>query len=52
MVLKKLSQQLLVKPGKKFELAKARPDRTCGFKDKDEAAKLVAKNQERMDELQ
>lgn len=52
MELKKLSQQLLVKPGKKLTLSKIRPDWTCGFKDKDEAAALVAKNQERMAELQ
>jgi PPK2 family polyphosphate:nucleotide phosphotransferase len=49
---KKLSQQLLVKPGKKFKLSRIKPDWTCGLKDKEEALKVIAKNQELMTGLQ
>ncbi|MRR08498.1 polyphosphate kinase 2 family protein [bacterium] len=48
----KLSRQLLVKPGKKPRLSKIRPDWTCGLKDKEEALKAIAKNQEKMAGLQ
>lgn len=52
MDLKKLSSRLVIKPGRKVNLAKIKPGDTMGFKDKEQAVKLLEKNQKRMAELQ
>ena len=52
MDLKKLSSKLIVKPGRKVNLAKIKPGDSLGFKDKELSVKLLEKNQKRMAELQ
>jgi PPK2 family polyphosphate:nucleotide phosphotransferase len=47
-----ITKACLVKPGSKVDLQDYDPDRTLGFKHKDEAAKHLEKNLERLFELQ
>ncbi|MFA5772406.1 MAG: polyphosphate kinase 2 family protein [Thermoplasmata archaeon] len=52
MSLKKLSEELIVRPGKKVNLSKYDPRNTFGFEEKDIANKILEHNQKRLEELQ
>jgi PPK2 family polyphosphate:nucleotide phosphotransferase len=47
-----LCERLRVKPGSEFSLTQRDPRDTLGFKDKEDASATLAKNVERLDELQ
>lgn len=50
--MKHFHKMLVVPPGSRLKLGRLDPDATCGFGDKDKAAKLLTKNVERLAELQ
>src|SRR5687768_12305058 len=47
-----ISDKLIVKPGKRFNLSAHDPENTLGFKDKEEVAETLEKNKARLEELQ